>query len=465
VTASLEHPGLIDERFESFLAARAEPDWLAARRREAWAAMRRLPTPDRKQEEWRQIDLGDFQLEHFDLPSPFGRGTNISLPSPFGRGAAGEGIPPSLLSEGVEPAGRLTLLNGHSEKPPHCNGGALDGDPMIHSETPSHRNGGMFFGDLDALLAADPDRLRPYLMTAVDGRADRLAALHGACWSGGALLYVTRGTVVERPLALLQAISPGGVDLSRLLIVLEEGAEAVLLAETAGVDPQADGLHCGAIEIHLGPGAKLQFVDLQNWGRRVWHFAHQRALVGRDAALHWTTAALGGRMAKVHQHVALVGDGARAELGGAMLSAGDQRLACHTLQHHQAPRSASDLLYRCALQDDSRLLWRGMIRVDRDAQQTDGYQRNDCLMLSDRARADSIPGLEIEADQVKCSHGATAGRVDDEQLFYAGCRGMSRDEAVRLIVAGFFQQIFDRIPLESVRAALGEAVGQRIREV
>ena len=147
-----------------------------------------------------------------------------------------------------------------------------------------------------------------------------------------------------------------------------------------------------------------------------------------------------------------------------MFTEGRQQLSYHTLQHHEAENCKSDLLYKGALQDHSRVVWRGMIKVDPNAQKTDGYQRDDNLILSEGARADSIPGLEIEADDVRCTHGATAGRVDDEQVFYARCRGLTRNEAVRMIVAGFFQQVFDRIRIESVREALGHAIGRRIRE-
>ncbi len=237
-----------------------------------------------------------------------------------------------------------------------------------------------------------------------------------------------------------------------------------MLAETASVDLAAAGLHCGAVEILVGPGARLRYVNLQNWGTGVWHFAHHKALVGRDASLQWTIGALGSRLAKVNQHVALVGEGAHAQVNGVMFTDGAQHLSYHTLQHHEMPSCTSDLLYKGALQGESRLVWRGMIKVDRDAQKTDGYQRDDNLILSESARADSIPGLEIEADDVKCSHGATAGRVDDEQVFYAQARGFTRKEAVRMIVAGFFQQVFDRITVESVREALGHAIGRRVRE-
>ncbi|MCR4414221.1 MAG: SufD family Fe-S cluster assembly protein, partial [Thermoguttaceae bacterium] len=184
----------------------------------------------------------------------------------------------------------------------------------------------------------------------------------------------------------------------------------------------------------------------------------------RDARLQWIIGALGSRLAKVNQHVAMIGPGADVQVNGVMFTEGKQHLSYHTLQHHQAPECKSDLLYKGALQDRSHIVWRGMIRVDRDAQKTDGYQRDDNLILSETARVDSIPGLEILADDVRCTHGATAGRVEDEMIFYAQSRGLSRKEAVRMVVAGFFQQVFDRITIESVRDALGEAIGRRVRE-
>jgi Fe-S cluster assembly protein SufD len=141
-----------------------------------------------------------------------------------------------------------------------------------------------------------------------------------------------------------------------------------------------------------------------------------------------------------------------------------QHLSYHTLQHHEQAETTSDFLYKAALQDDSRTVWRGMIKVDKPAQQTDGYQRNDNLLLSRTARADSIPGLEIEADDVRCTHGSTSGRVDEELIFYAQCRGFTRKEAIRMIVTGFFQQVFDRITIESVREALAVAIARRVRD-
>jgi Fe-S cluster assembly protein SufD len=435
VTASVEHRGFAAESFELFLANRQEPAWLVAQRRDAWATFQDLPLPDRKLEEWMRTDIRGFHLDHFGLPNGARRET----------GNAG----PGLLTVGVDLSGQTTAIDSRA--------GESCLDPALAAQ-------GVLFGSLDELVRTHGDVLRPYLFKAVDYRVDKFAALHAACWSGGMLLYVPKGVTIDLPLHALSTLSPGGVDLGHALVILEEDAQATVLAETGSLDAAAAGLHCGAIELCMGPRSKLRYLNLQNWGAGVWHFAHQRALVGQDAELQWTIGALGSRLAKVNQHVALVGPGAKTEVNGVMFTEGKQHLSYHTLQHHQAPHCTSDLLYKGALQDNSRLVWRGMIKVDHDAQQTNGYQRDDNLLLSEGARADSIPGLEIEADDVKCSHGATAGRVDDELIFYACCRGLTRREATRMIVTGFFQQVFDRIPIASVSHALGEAIGRRVRE-
>jgi Fe-S cluster assembly protein SufD len=169
-------------------------------------------------------------------------------------------------------------------------------------------------------------------------------------------------------------------------------------------------------------------------------------------------------LTKVNQCVDLVGPGADCQVNGVMFTQGRQHLNYNTLQHHQAPSCHSDFLYKSAQQDKSRTVWRGMIKVDKVAQKTDGYQRNDNLVLSNSSRADSIPGLEIEADDVRCTHGSTTAKVDEEQIFYARCRGFTRKEATRMIVSGFFQQIFDRITIDSVRDALAIAIARQVRE-
>jgi Fe-S cluster assembly protein SufD len=421
------------EAFEQFQQARDEPGWLRDAREAAWGRFQSATLPTQREEEWMRTDIRLLRLDKFSLS---------------GEAATPADVPAGLLTHGVHLGGQVT---------------AIDSRPHAARLDEKWARQGVLFGSLDALVRVHGELLRSHLYRAVDGSADKFAALQAAAWSGGTLLYVPREVKIDLPLHSLSVLSAGGTDLGRTLVILEEGAEATLLSETASLGEGA-ALHCGAFELVVGRGARLRYVNLQNWSTGVWHFAHQKALVEQGATLQWTIAALGSRLAKVNQHVALMGADATAQVNGVMFTEGKQHLSYHTLQHHQAPHCSSDLLYKAALQDSSRTVWRGMIKVDPGAQKTDGYQRNDNLMLSDHSRSDSIPGLEIEADDVRCTHGSTAGRVDDEQVFYARCRGLTRREAVRMVVAGFFQQVFDRITIESVRDALGEAIGRRIRE-
>jgi len=444
MTAVASPAGLSDATFEALLAERREPNWLVDLRRSAWQKFAELPLPSRKEEEWMRTDIRMFKLDKFArLPE-----------ATVGPDVAKYASTAARLSTDVELAGGLVTANSR-----YVSG-------FLSDEATKQ---GVLFGSLDTLVAQHGDLLRSYFeRKLVDVGADKFAALHAAIWTGGTLLYVPKNVSVRLPLHSLSVLAAdtasgtGPLDLGKTLVILEDGASATLLTETAGDDAAA--LHCGSIELFVGKQARLRYVNLQHWGSGTWHFAHQKASVAADGDLQWTMGALGSRLAKVNQHVALAGSHARAQVNGVMFTEGRQHLSYHTLQHHEQPNCTSDLLYKGALQDDSRLVWRGMIRVDKDAQKTDAYQRDDNLMLSDTSRADSIPGLEIEADDVRCTHGATAGRVDEDQIFYARSRGLTRKEAVRMIVSGFFQQVFDRIEIESVREALGLAISRRIRE-
>lgn len=427
--------GFTPAGFEAFVESRREAGWIRDLRRQSWNIFNELRWPSRGHEEWSRTDIRLFQLEKF-LPPHLEK-----VEDPGIRG---------VLTEGVQLAGQSLAVNGAS-----C--------PSRLDEKWADK--GVVFGSLDELLAEHESLLRPHLVRRViPVNTDRFSALHGAFWSGGHVLYVPRGVVIDQPLHALSVITDGGTDLGHTLVILEDGAEATLLSESASPDEDTRGLHCGAIELVLGPGANLRYVNLQNWGMGVWHFAHQKAVVRRDASLQWTIGAMGAKLAKVNQHVVLAEPGANCQVNGTMFTEGKQHLAYHTLQHHAAPDCTSDFLYKVALQDKSRTVWRGLIKVDPGAVKTDGYQRNDNLLLSTAARADSIPGLEIQADDVRCTHGATSGRVDEELIFYARCRGFTRMEAIQMIVTGFFQQVYDRISIESVREALGRAIARRVRE-
>lgn len=431
-TVEKQQPATADG-FKAFLESRNEPAWLTDIRKAAWQRFETLPWPTTRDEEWMRTDIRMFKLDKFGLP------TN----------ASGVEVPPPVLNAGVELGGSAACVDGITIRDSN-----LDTDLAAK---------GVVFGNISSLLAEHGELIQKYLFQLVKGDEDRFAALHQAAFSSGTFLYVPRNVVVEKPIHLFAGLSDGGSDLSHTVIVLEEGAEATVLAESLS-DENATGFHNGGIEIFVGARANLRYVNLQDWSQKVWHFAHQKATVAQDANLQWTVGALGSKLAKVNQHVDLTGKRANCQVNGVMFTENKQHLSYHTLQRHCAPECTSDFLYKSALQDKSRTVWRGMIKVDIDAQQTDGYQRNDNLLLSDQARADSIPGLEIEADDVRCTHGSTSGRVDDELIFYAQCRGFTRKEAIRAIVTGFFQQVFDRVTIESVREALGESISRRVRD-
>ena len=439
------------DAFHQLLAESPLPDWADRQRRSCMDQLETLALPNRRQEHWMRTDLRMFKPDMWGL-----RPTSASEP-PTGLLAAR--FPSSNdQSRDVQTmgqpdyAGHFKTINGH----------------VVQNEIdPALGDQGVLFGTAEDVLASSGDVLKNHWLQIIDSKNDYFAALHGAFHRGSMILYVPPGVRIAEPIHCLAAIDDGGVDTSHVLVVLGEDAEATVLTETAtcGTTGSGTGFHCGGTEIVVGKNALLRMVNVQNWDRGVWHVARQKAVIHENAKLQWTLAALGSRLSQVAQDVALVGKNAEAQVNGVMFTEGKQQLVYNTLQHHEAPSCRSDLLYKGALQDRSRLVWRGMIKVDKAAQKTDGYQRNDNLMLSEAARSDSIPGLEIEADDVRCTHGATSGRVDEEQIFYAQARGLSADEAARLVVAGFFQQVFDRITIASVREALATAIGSRIRRV
>jgi len=222
-------------------------------------------------------------------------------------------------------------------------------------------------------------------------------------------------------------------------------------------------MHAGIVELHVGDGASLRFVELQSWGENVWNFTHERAEVGRDANLDWIFGAIGSRLTKNFSELNLVGQGATGRMSGFYFTDHDQHLDHDTQQNHLAVHTTSDLLFKGALTDSSRSVWQGMIYVAPGAQKTDGYQANRNLVLSRKARADSIPGLEILADDVRCTHGATVGQIDRDQVFYLRTRGIPEKEAERMIVEGFFDPIMQRIPFVGVRERFQKAIEEKTR--
>lgn len=440
VKTSAEIPaGFGEAAFEAFLATRSEPEWVTESRRQGFKRYCELLEFELDPEEWRRVDLRAMRPDRFQLSS----GSEIA-------------------NESADNKETETLLKGQAEFAGHVT--HLDGQVVSNDLSSELAAKGVIFGDLASVVQEHSDLVQKHFMAkAVNSDTDRFSAWHAAFWTGGTVLYVPRNVVIDAPLySLITLQAEKAADFSHTLIILEDGASATLLEETASTSETNLGLHVGAVELILAKEARLRYVQLQNWNSKVWHVAHQAGRVDSNGFLQWTVGGIGAKLAHIHQDVVLDGRGAEAEVNGVTFSTDKQIHSFYTQQGHNAPDTRSDLLYKQVLRDESRAIWRGMIRVEEAGQQTNGYQRNDSLMLSPTCRVDAIPGLEIEADDVRCTHGATAGRVDEEQIFYCMSRGMSEYEAMHMIVEGFFQTVFDRIPVEVVRETLNQAIIKKL---
>jgi Fe-S cluster assembly protein SufD len=303
------------------------------------------------------------------------------------------------------------------------------------------------------------------LLGTLVGTDEKFAAHNAAEWKHGLLVRVPAGLELQQPLYVRVTSSvPEAALFWRVLVVAEEGSRFSFIEEHASAAPDLPGYSNVVAELFVGDGAKLEYVSIQNLSQETWHFASHRATVGRDAELDWVAGGFGSKKGKIRIENDLAGQGGTSRVTGAYFADGAQHLDYDTLQRHIAPNTTSDFAFKGALRDKARAVWRGMIRVEEDAQKTNAYQENRNLLLSPDAHADSIPGLEIEANDVRCTHGATVSQVNRDELFYCMARGLSRGEAERLIVRGFYQEIFDRIELEPVRTALQTALEARIPE-
>jgi Fe-S cluster assembly protein SufD len=386
-------------------------------RQEALARFEELPVPDTTQEPWRFTDLRGFDPVSFSAQSGVGAVETASvLPELEVAGFA------EVTEQGIR----------------------------IGSEPGS----GVRFEPLDE---NDP---RLYSLV---GWEDKFTAHNAAVWKHGLLVQVPKGVQLEQPLYVrISNAVPGGSLFWRLLVVAEEGARFTLIEEYASASPDLDAYSNAVAELFVEQAAKLEYVSIQNLSRETWHFATHHARVERDAELDWVAGGFGSKKGKIRIQNDLNGPGATSRVTGAYFADGNQHLDYDTFQEHIAPSTESDFAFKGALRESAHAVWRGMIRVEQDAQKTNAYQENRNLLLSPEAHADSIPGLEIMANDVRCTHGATLGRVNREELFYLMTRGLSRSEAERLIVRGFFQDVLDRIELEPVRDALAAALEARI---
>ena len=301
------------------------------------------------------------------------------------------------------------------------------------------------------------------LLGTLVGGDEKFAAHNAALWEHGLLVVVPKGLVLEKPLYVRIANSrEGGALFWRLLVVAEPESRFSIVEEYVSARRDLAGYSNAVSELFVGQGAKVEYVSLQSLSSETWHFASHRAQVDRDAELDWVAGGFGSKKGKTRIQNDLAGEGATSRVTGAYFADGEQHLDFDTFQEHIAPNTTSDFAFKGALRDEATAVWRGMIKVEKDAQKTNAYQENRNLILSEKAHADSIPGLEIEANDVRCTHGATISPVNRDELFYAMARGISKGEAERLIVRGFFTDVLNRIEMEPVREAVTEALEARI---
>jgi Fe-S cluster assembly protein SufD len=276
-------------------------------------------------------------------------------------------------------------------------------------------------------------------------------------------VWVPRGVRAEAPILLTAVSAAAGTALQRrVLIVLEDGAEAEVWEQYLSGSADDETLLNTVVELVVGENAHLRYVCGQDLNERSWIFGAQRAEVARDGSLDWVVVGFGGGNGRVRTETLLAGEGASGKVTGAYAPHARQHVDFDTTQEHGAPHTTSDLAFRGILTDRSQAVWRGMIKVDPGAQQTDAFQECRNLLLSKRAHADAIPGLEILANDVRCTHAAAIAQIDKDQLFYLRSRGLDNGVATRLVIEGFMQELVERFEEGPIRQALSGALERRL---
>jgi Fe-S cluster assembly protein SufD len=427
------------EAVEKLSSRLEEPAWMLEFRLKAWEIQSKMAMPTMNDEPWRRTDLKRFKLEE---------------------------IGPSINGEGIIRDRELEIPEylGQQLTEDKTGGILLEVDGSVETYEISDRlvEQGVIFCDMHTAVREHPELVKEYFMTEVVPPSDgKFAALHGAFWRGGTFLYVPAGVKASAPLhSALWLV--GRKTYTHTLVIVESQAEAVLIDEYASPSASEQALHNGVVELIVRDGGFLTYVSLQDFGSNVWQMTHERGRVGRDARLDWVASIMGTRLTKAFQSVELDGRGSWARMSGLFFANKRQHFDLDTQQNHNAPDSVSDLLYKGALKDKSRSVWQGMIKALPDSQRIDGFQANRNLLLERTARADSIPGLEIEADDVRCTHASTIGQLDEENIFYLMSRGIAREDAIQLVVGGFFAPVMERIPIDGVRDRISRRIIEKL---
>jgi Fe-S cluster assembly protein SufD len=421
------------DAFAAHLATHADaPAWWLDRKRAAYARFTALPFPGRGDEAWRFSDTAGLSLDGVAFAP------------------ATVATPPACLDFGPS-AACLSFANNRLVD--SC---ALAPDLVAR---------GVVVSTLSGALKSHADILRRHFMAQPQKLgSEKFAALHTAFIADGAFVYVPRGVELTAPLVIVHALNGDGAAIfPHTLVVAEENAKVTVVDYFISTDTAAAPRQfaVGANDLYAAHGAQLTYVGVQDWSRAALSFQLNSTIARRDARVLSLNVHLGGRQARHESHSQLQAPGAHSEMLSLTVARDSQEFDQRTLQEHQAPNTSSNLLYKNVLLDTARTIFSGLIVVDADAQKTDAYQSNRNLMLSDTAEANSLPGLEIQANDVRCTHGATTSRVDPEQEFYLRTRGIDSRQAHELLVFGFFEEVLNKLENDALHGALSTLIQKR----
>jgi Fe-S cluster assembly protein SufD len=420
-----------------------EPEWLRERRAHAWSVYQATPMPTTKLEQWRYTDLKrKLDLDPLRLSG--------AAPAPDDPTAWPERLRAAIDAD-REASGHIVVIDGH----------------VVHADVDAAlEKQGVVLASLHDAVSQHGALLEEHLATeAVPAEEGKFAALNAALWADGVFLYVPKGVRLEAPVRVTRWLTEAGAAyLSRVLIVAERESQVSYVDEILSDDFAEQTLTSTAVEVIARDGAQVQYVAVQRLGSGAFYQSVQRTLAGRDATLDTLNVALGASVSRVDLNARLLGPGANSDMLGLYFGDGSQHFDFNTSQDHISPNTSSDLLYKGALDGASHGVFRGIIRVHPGAQRSDAYQTNRNLLLSPKARADSLPNLEIEADDVKCSHGATVGELDAEAKFYLMSRGLDRTQAERLVVMGFLGEVLARLPLGGVVEKVTRVIEEKLAQ-
>ncbi len=432
VPNTVSTPGLSAEQFATHLSQRsALPTWWLEAKKASWNQFLALPLPARNDERWRFSSTGTLTLDNLSLPQELPAHTP-RFPD-FGQAA-----------EIVFSQGQVTA----------------------RTELPKAlTDAGVVFCTLEEAVHRHPDLVRQYFQQyPVVLGADKFVALNAALTGSGAFVYVPKGVELTAPLAIQHTLSGSNHALfPHTIVVLGDQARATVVEFFVSAEPDGRQFVSGVNDLHAGQGAQLTYVGAQKWTGDTLALQSNSIVAQRDARILSLNVHLGGKQARHESHSRLQGPGAHSEMLALTVARGEQEFDQRTLQTHQAPHTSSNLLYKNALLEKAKTIFSGLIVVEPDAQKTDAYQSNRNLMLSETAEANALPGLEIQANDVRCTHGATSGRIDREQEFYLQSRGIKAAQADELIIFGFFEEVLSKLENEALHDLLRGMIAKTLK--